>query len=210
MQLRVIPGHLWLPGISAALLSAAPLTELVAQSKPWGLSAEAGLTHFWGGSEAVAPNDAPGLKPYRPVSVGMRLDNGLKRYRFGLGIQYASVALGQDGPDLAILLKGAMTWVQATPEIAYQLATINANSELRAFAGPLIDLWLPAGDESRVRAGGRIGLELLVPFGAGLAGLLRCHGGVSGSLFKDTEVPSEFRTKSMPNVGLALGLRLGL
>jgi len=134
----------------------------------------------------------------------------LGRSRVGLGVQYAASAIGQDGPELAILLKGAMTWLQTTPEFAYQLATIGPVAELRAFAGPVIDLWLPSGDESRVRAGGRAGLEFLIPLGSSLAGLLRVHGGVTGSLFRDTEVPTEFQTKLMPNAGLALGLRLGL
>jgi hypothetical protein len=192
------------------VLLAFPLVELSGQTRQWGMGVEVGLTRFWGGSEPEPPNDAPGLKPYRPTTVGLRIDRRSGRYRLGLGVQYAAAALGQENPDLAILLKGAMTWVEATPEVAYQLATLGTDTELRAFAGPVVDLWLPDGDEPRVRAGGRVGLELLVPLGSSLAGTVRAHGGVSGSLFSDSEVPSDFHSKSMPNAGLALGLRLGL
>jgi len=205
MQLR-----LTLKSLVLLVLLAWPCAELFGQAKAWGLGLEVGLTRFWGGSEPVAPNEAPGLRPYRPTSVGLRVDRKLGRSRVGLGVQYAASAIGQDGPELAILLKGAMTWLQTTPEFAYQLATIGPVAELRAFAGPVIDFWLPSGDESRVRAGSRAGLEFLVPLGSSLAGLLRVHGGVTGSLFRDTEVPTEFQTKLMPNAGLALGLRLGL
>ncbi len=204
MQLRAV-----LAALALTIFGARP-AELRGQARAWALGLEVGLTRFWGGSEPVPPNDAPGLRPYRPTTIGIRLDKRVKRYRLGMGIQYAATALGQDGPDLAILLKGAMTWLQATPELAYRLGTVGNNSELSAFAGPVIDVWLPDGDESRVRAGGRVGLELILPFGSGLAGVLRAHGGLSGSLFSDTEVPSEFRTKSMPNAGMALGLKLGL
>jgi hypothetical protein len=204
-----MPLPLGLKVLVLSLLLASPVTDLLAQGSPWGIGLEVGLTRFWGGSEPVAPNDAPGLKPYRPTTVGLRIDRSFRRYRLGLGVQYAASAIGQDGREVAILLKGQMTWVQVTPEIAYQLAVLGPLAELRAFAGPVFDLWLPSGDDSRVRAGARGGLELLVPLGSGLAGMLRAHGGVTGSLFNDTEVPSEFQTGAMPNAGLALGLRLG-
>src|SRR5262252_5728044 len=75
------------------LLLASPVTDLLAQGSPWGIGLEVGLTRFWGGSEPVAPNDAPGLKPYRPTTVGLRIDRSFRRYRLGLGVQYAASAI---------------------------------------------------------------------------------------------------------------------
>jgi hypothetical protein len=38
---------------------------------------------------------------------------------------------------------------------------------------------------------------------------MRAHGGLSGSLFREADVPSGYRTKTMPNAGFALGFRFG-
>lgn len=189
---------------------AAWIGPLAAQQRAWGVGVELGLTQFWGGSEGIAPNTSPGFKPYRPTTFGLRLDHGLGRARVALGALYAASGLGIEDDQLAIVTKGGLKWVQLTPELAYRLGTIGPVAELRVFGGPVLDFWMPVDDETRTRVGGRGGLELLVPLGSGLAGTLRAHGGVSGSLFRDTDVPSDFRTKSMPSVGVALGFRLGL
>jgi hypothetical protein len=184
--------------------------RVAAQERPWGIGIEVGLTRFWGGSEPIPPNDTPGFRPYRPTSFGVRVDRRLGRARVGLGGLYAASGLANESDDLTLVAKGGLSWVQLTPEVAYRLATLGPVAELSVFAGPVFDIWLPVDDAGRVRLGGHGGLELLVPLGSGLAGTLRAHGGMGGSLFRDTDVPSDFRTKSMPRAGVALGLRLGL
>jgi hypothetical protein len=177
----------------------------------WGLGLDVGLTRFWGGSEAIPPDEAPGLKPYRPTTVALRVDRLLGvRGRVGLGVAYAASGLAAESEDLAVIAKGGLTWVQLTPELAYRLTTLGSGPELRVFGGPVADLWLPDGDDSRFRLGARSGLELLAPLGPWIAATVRAHGGVSASLFRDEDVPSGFRTKMMPNAGVALGLRFGL
>jgi hypothetical protein len=111
--------------------------------------------------------------------------------------------------DLAIIAKGGLTWVQLAPELAYRLATLGPVTELRLFGGPVTDIWNVDGDDTRTRIGGRAGLELLVPLGGPVAATMRAHGGVSGSLFREADVPSGYRTRTMPNAGFALGLKLG-
>jgi len=189
---------------------ATAIAPVAAQQRTWGVGLEVGLTRFWGGSEPIAPNNPPGFRPYRPTTFGLRLDHAIGRARVGVGALYAASGLGTEDDQLTIVAKGGLKWVQLTPELAYWLGTIGPVAEIRLFAGPVFDFWLPTDEDARTRIGGRGGLELLVPLGSGLAGTLRAHGGVSGSLFRDTDVPSDFRTKSMPNVGVALGLQLGL
>jgi hypothetical protein len=177
----------------------------------WGLGLDVGLTRFWGGSEAISPDEGPGLKPYRPTTIALRLDRLLgTRGRVGLGVSYGASALAAEGEDLAVIAKGGLSWVQLTPELAYRLTTLGPGPELRVFGGPVADLWLPDGDDSRFRLGARSGLELLAPLGPWIAAAVRAHGGVSASLFRKGDVPTGFRTKMMPNAGVALGLRLGL
>jgi len=189
---------------------AAAVVPLAAQQRVWGLGLEVGLTRFWGGSEPIAPNNPPGFRPYRPTSFVLRLDREIGRARVALGALYAASGLGAEDDELTVIAKGGLTWVELAPELAYRLGTIGPVAEIRAFGGPVLDLWLPTDESVRTRIGGRGGVELLVPLGSGLAGTVRAHGGLSGSLFRDADVPSDFRTKSMPNAGVALGFRLGL
>ena len=186
------------------------LARSSAAQQRWGLGLDLGLTRFWGGSEAVPPDETPGLKPYRPTTVAVRVDRVLGRGRIGLGVAYGASGIAAEGEDLAVIARGTLAWVQLTPELAYRLTTLGSGPELRLFGGPVADLWLPDGEDRRFRLGARTGFELLAPLGGRIAVTVRAHGGVSGSLFREADVPSGFRTKVMPNAGVALGLRLGL
>jgi hypothetical protein len=186
------------------------LARSSAAQQRWGLAMDLGLTRFWGGSEAIPPDETPGLKPYRPTTVAVRVDRVLGRARVGLGVAYGASGIAAESEDLAVIAKGGLGWVQLAPELAYRLATLGSGPELRVFGGPVADLWLPDGEDRRFRLGARTGFELLAPLGGWIAVTVRAHGGVSGSLFREADVPSGFRTTMMPNAGVALGLRLGL
>jgi hypothetical protein len=191
------------------LLALALPSRAGGQARPWGIGFDAGLTRFWGASEPVPPNVTPGARPYRPTTFAIRADRALGRARVGLTVSYAGSGLGVEDQDLAIIAKGGLTWVQLAPELAYRLATLGPVTELRLFGGPVTDIWNVDGDDTRTRIGGRAGLELLVPLGGPVAATMRAHGGVSGSLFREADVPSGYRTRTMPNAGFALGLKLG-
>jgi hypothetical protein len=180
------------------------------QGKAWGIGLDVGLTRFWGGSKAVAPSTAPGFKPYRPTAAAIRVDRAVGRARVGLAVSYAASGLGLEGEEVTLIAKGGLTWVQVAPEVAYRLATLGAVTELRVFGGPLADIWIPNGEDGRTRIGGRGGAELLVPLSGWLACTLRAYGGLTGSLFREADVPSDFQPKTMPNVGVSLGIRFGL
>lgn len=195
--------------VGLLLLALALPSRAGGQTKPWGIGFDAGLTRFWGASEPVPPNVTPGARPYRPTTFAIRADRVLGRSRVGLTVSYAGSGLGVESQDLAIIAKGGLKWVQLAPELAYRLATLGPVTELRLFGGPVADLWNVDGDDTRTRIGGRAGLELLVPLGGPLAATMRAHGGLSGSLFREADVPSGYRTKTMPNAGFALGFRFG-
>lgn len=201
--------HIGASTVGLLLLALALASPAGGQTKPWGLGFDAGLTRFWGASEPVPPNVTPGARPYRPTTFAIRADRVLGRSRVGLTVSYAGSGLGVENQDLAIIAKGGLTWVQLAPELAYRLATLGPVTELRLFGGPVADLWNVDGNDTRTRIGGRAGLELLVPLGGPLAATMRAHGGLSGSLFREADVPSGYRTKTMPNAGFALGFRFG-
>jgi hypothetical protein len=196
--------------LTLLLLSALLPSRGSAQERVWGIGVDVGLTRFWGGSEPVPPNAEPGFKPYRPTTASVRLDRVLGRARAGLTVSYAASGLAVETEDAALVAKGALTWVQLAPEAAYRLATLGPVTELRIFGGPVADLWIPNGDDTRARIGGRAGLELLVPLSEWIGCTLRAHGGLTGSLFREADVPSGFRAKTMPNAGVSVGVRFGL
>ncbi|HEY6947967.1 MAG TPA: hypothetical protein VI297_04040 [Gemmatimonadales bacterium] len=201
--------HIGASTVGLLLLAFALPSRAAGQTKPWGIGVDAGLTRFWGASEPVPPNVTPGARPYRPTTFAIRADRVLGRGRVGLTVSYAGSGLGVEDQDLAIISKGGLTWVQLAPELAYRLATLGPVTELRVFGGPVADLWNVDGDDTRTRIGGRAGLELLVPLGGPVAATMRAHGGLSGSLFREADVPTGYRTKTMPNAGFALGFRFG-
>ena len=180
------------------------------RERAWSIGLDVGPTRFWGGSEEVEPTGAPGFKPYRPTAAAVRVDRMIGRARVGLAVSYAASGLGLEGDDLTLIANGGLTWIQVAPEVAYRLATLRAVTELRVFGGPVADLWIPDDEEGRTRIGVRGGAELLVPLSGWLAGTLRAHAGLTGSLFREADVPSGFQPRTMPNVGLSLGIRFGL
>ena len=201
--------HIRASTVGLLLLALALPSRVGGQARPWGIGFDAGLTRFWGGSEPIPPNVTPGARPYRPTTFAIRADHILGRGRVGLTVSYAGSGLGVEDQDLAVVAKGGLTWVQLAPEAAYRLATLGPVTELRLFGGPVADVWNVEGDGTRTRIGGRAGLELLVPLGGPVAATMRAHGGLSGSLFREADVPSGYRTKTMPNAGFALGFKVG-
>lgn len=201
--------HIRASTVGLLLLALALPSRVGGQARPWGIGFDAGLTRFWGGSEPIPPNVTPGARPYRPTTFAIRADRILGRGRVGFTVSYAGSGLGVEDQDLAVVAKGGLTWVQLAPEAAYRLATLGPVTELRLFGGPVADIWNVEGDGTRTRIGGRVGLELLVPLGGPVAATMRAHGGLSGSLFREADVPSGYRTKTMPNAGFALGFKVG-
>lgn len=199
----------WTCVVLGGLLVAGLPFRSAAQGYRWSVGAELGLTRFWGASRNVNPSLSPGIKPYRPTTFGVRVDRRVGRLWAGLGIQYANSGIGIDGEDVVFVTKGELTWVQLAPEVSGRLAALGPAAVLRAFAGPLMDLWIPQGDDTRARFGGQGGLELWMPLGARVATTVRLRGAVAGSLFHETELPDGYELRSMPSLGVGLGLRYG-
>lgn len=184
----------------------------VAQHGRWGLSADVALTRFWGGSHPVGsatPADATPARPYRPTSVGIRLDRELGGARVAVGLRYAGAGLGIEGSDLSVVAKGVFDWVEVAPELGVRIASAQGNSVF-VFGGPVVDLWKPRDTTTRTRLGGRAGLELNVPFSSRVSALVRASAAVTGSIFEPDEVPPGFERGAMSRCSVGLGLRLGL
>src|SRR5438128_1916088 len=93
------------------------VVPLAAQGRAWGVGFEIGLTRFWGASEPAPPNEAPGFKPYRPTTLGVRLEHQVGQARLALGALYAASGLGAESDQLAVIAKGGLNWVQVAPDV---------------------------------------------------------------------------------------------
>ena len=94
--------HIGASTVGLLLLALALPSRAGGQAKSWGIGFDAGLTRFWGGSEPVPPNVAPGARPYRPTTFALRADRVFGRSRVGLTVSYAGSGLGVEDQDLAI------------------------------------------------------------------------------------------------------------
>ncbi|HEX5386750.1 MAG TPA: hypothetical protein VFW66_08635 [Gemmatimonadales bacterium] len=195
--------------VGSALLLAGATGSLAAQEHRWGISTDFGITRFWGAARDVSTSDGAVSHPYRPTTFALRLDRSFGRVVAAFGVQYAQSGLAVEASDLSVVGKGAFKWVQLAPEAAYRLTMLGGNS-LYVFGGPVLDIWNPGNGEGRTRAGGRAGLELRVPFGRSIAGLVRAAGAVTGSVFEDGELPAGFESTTMSRAGVSLGFRVGL
>jgi hypothetical protein len=180
-----------------------------AQERKWGLGIELGLTRFWGASRSVTDDDNPGLKPYRPTSVTARIDREVGHVRLALATLYAKSGVAIDGSKAAVVAKGQLSWIQVGPEISFHLTRLGA-AAIRLFGGPTVDVWNPVESDSRTKIGGQAGAELQTPFGSSVAGVVRIRTSLTGSLFKQGELPEGYEVRSMPTAGISLGLRVGV
>jgi hypothetical protein len=181
-----------------------------AQAGGWGITADVSLSRFWGASRGASTADGGPARPYRPTGFGIRLDRRLgARVRAGIGLQYAGAGLGIEGSDLTVIGKGAFDWVEIAPELAIQVARLGANS-VRAVGGPVVDLWMPRDDTRRTRLGGRLGLELDVPFGRRVSGVARLTGALTPSIFDEDEILIGYERRAMTRAAVGVGLRVRL
>ena len=194
-------------GVTLAVLLA-QVAGVRAQEKKWGLGIELGLIRFWGASQSVADDHNPGLKPYRPTSVAVRIDREVGHIRLGLATLYAKSGVAIDGSSAAVVAKGQLSWIQVAPEISFHVTRLGA-AAIRLFAGPTLDVWNPVESDSRTKVGGQTGAELQTPFGNSVSGVLRVRTSLIGSVFKQEELPEGYEVRSMPSAGIALGLRVG-
>lgn len=177
----------------------------------WRLGADIGTSTFWGTSQDTSGTTREGsFRPQRPTTLTLRVERRITRVTLGLALSYSNAALvlQTDGPS--IFEDGVLMQVQAAPEIAVAAAQLSTGASLAIHAGPLVEFWTLEGEEERVRLGGQVGLSLQFPLGRRLASAVNARVGVTPSLFKAGELPSEFERRPSWRRGVSLGLRYRL
>ncbi len=178
-------------------------------SAQWSVALEAAFSYYGGGSRDTAA-DPTAIRPHHPTIVGLRVDR-----RFGrLGV---GVAAALAGPDVIVensqagaIIKDALDSYEIAPEAALVVGRTDGGVAVRIHAGPLVDMWSPAGADTRTRVGGHAGLSLEWPLSDRFAGSVRAAAALTGSLFENGELPGGFELRAMWRRSVSLGVRYRL
>jgi len=184
-------------------LTAAPWCRLPAQ---WGISAEIGVARFGGTSRDSA---GATVGPYRPTTLGLRLERDLGRASVAVGVLHAKTGLVAEGQGVAVVQYGIGSLWEIAPDVSLGVARFGTGVEARVEAGPAIDLWNFDG-ERRHRVGGRAAVVAEWPLAHALSGSLRVSGMLSGSVFDAADTPSGVERRATRRFGVAVGLRYRL
>jgi len=179
---------------------------LVAQ---WSVAVEA-TASYYGGTSRDGEADPTAFRPHHPTSVGLRVDRRFGRLGLGVGAALAGADLVAENNSVGAILKDALDLFEVAPEVALLLGRTGPGLAVRVHAGPLIDVWSPQGGDTRTRLGGQAGLSLEWPATRRFAGSLRGAAALTGSLFKQGELPPGFERRAMWRRSVSLGLRYRL
>ena len=178
-----------------------PLLGLLLVSQPrlaaqWSVAVEA-TASYYGGTSRNGEADPTAFRPHHPTSLGLRVDRRFGRWGVGVGAALAGADLIAENGSVGAILKDALDLFEVAPEVAVTLGRTGPGLAVRVHAGPLIDIWSPGGTDTRTRTGGQAGLSLEWPVSRRFAGSVRGAAAVTGSLFKEGELPPGFERRGM-------------
>src|SRR2546426_10922393 len=175
----------------------------------WSVAVEA-TASYYGGPSRDSGADPTAFRPHHPTSVGLRVDRRFGRLGVGVGAALAGADLIAENSSVGAILKGALDLFEVAPEVAVIVGRTGPGLAVRVHAGPLIDIWSPQGADTRTRTGGHAGLSLEWPGSRRFAGSLRVAAALTGSLFKEGELPPGFERRAMWRRSVSLGLQYRL
>ncbi len=192
-----------LAALGLALLAATPARA------QWTATVGLRATRFSGGAEEEATGRS--LHPYRPTIFQVGIARVGSRVGVGLRIHYASSSLGLEGADAVAAVKNALDIYGASPEVSLRVARVGADGTIRAYAGPILELWKLPDAGSRARLGVAAGVGLEIPFGGRWSGSARVGAAVTpSSPFNEEDLEASFarRTLWRREVSAELGYRM--
>ena len=187
--------------VTLLLLGLVPLCRTAAAQ--WGLAAEIGVARF-GGSARDTSGTVVG--PYRPTTVGLRVESGAGGVALALTVMYAKTGVAGERDGFAVVQYDAASLWDVAPQVSLRLARFGAGVEARLEGGPAVDVWTVDG-ESRTRFAAHAGAALQWPLARALTGSLRLTGSLSQSVFDEAEMPAGTERRSTRRLGIALGVR---
>jgi hypothetical protein len=162
------------PAALAALVLAAVPPRAGAQ---WTATLGLRAARFSGGAEEPATGRS--LRPYRPTMFEAGVARFGHRVGVGLRVHYASSSLALEGGNAVAAVKDALQVYGVQPELSVQVSHLGPEGLIRAFAGPIFEIWkLPdLGSRSRLGIAASLGMEF--PFGGRWSGSARLGAAVT-------------------------------
>ncbi len=96
------------------------------------------------------------------------------------------------------------------PELVYQIATVGRANHLLVRAGPLIEVWSVADEESQTRVGVQSAVSFLVPLGGRFAGTVSAGAALIPSPYGEDQLVADFERRPLWRRRFAGGLEFRL
>jgi len=187
-------------------LTALTLLPSVAAAQ-WTAELQVGGSRFWGTSRELGVEAPHSFRPYRPTTIGLRLERTAGALTLAFTGYNAGTGFALEGDDGAILANGVLTVTGIQPEADFRIAMLPGAGRIALGAGPLLEVWGVQSASSRTRFGGHAAAILEVPLGGRLRAAVR--GGMSvlpSSILNDDEVTSGYERRATWRRSLTLGL----
>lgn len=189
------------------------VTGLVAQSRPFSVTLEAGLVRFSGTTAPAPGSDRSPARPDRSAEFAARVERQTGAVSLALALRYSETEalIFEDDDPVAVIVRGvSLRAYDVAPEIGVRIVTGRGDRSLSIHGGPLVTRWTAKDSEARTRLGAHITLALDLPFSERVAGILRTGVTVGGSLFTEDEVSPELTRRATWRRTFGLGLRYHL
>jgi hypothetical protein len=187
---------------------------LFAASRPapaqWGVTVNLQRTGFGGTSfDTSTGGTEASFRPGNTPAVTLRVDRRFGRVSLGLGVRYSRSAIVLDGQDVFVGVHDELTTIEAAPEVRVRLLRTRLGASVHGFGGPVIGAWRVRNQDTRGVVGVVAGVAGEFPLLRKLALEVRVGGGLTGSLFRQGELPPEYEPRAMRRGEIGLGLRYG-
>lgn len=181
-----------------------------AQEHGWAVSSDISTAWFGAGAEDQAAGISIGPGSGTAFGIGLTNHAGAIRLGFRFFRMESGLRLAGEGVTLTADDDG-FTLYEVAPEAGVRLLRLGAaGAGIHLVAGPTFDLWQWEGADDRTRIGGRALLGLQSPIAGTWTLGAWLEGAVSGSVFDDDELPSEYERPSMVRGRVGVELRYGL
>lgn len=190
----------------AVLMAALPLRALSGQ---WLVGADVAALRFAAVAEETS-SEGQWTTLTASTAAALRVERQFAQVRLGLGIVHARAGLAIGDRNLVVEARDVFRLWEFAPEVAVRIAGVGSQPTVWLHAGPLLDVWLPEGDETRSRAGAHAGASLTFPLLRRVSGTVRVQGSLTPSVFDADEPPPGFERRSTRRFEVAVGGRYGL
>jgi hypothetical protein len=121
-------------------------------------------------------------------------------------VHYASSSLALEGDDALAAVKDVMNVYGVAPELVVRISRLGPQAVLRAYAGPIFEIWKLDDNTSHPRLGAAAGVGLEVPFGGRWSGAARVGGAVMRSPFEEDDLIAGMEPRTLWRRELSAGL----